>query len=85
MIEIKDLLSRWSNVLLSGESKTETVRGIISKVIGIKIDPEDIKIKNNTIFLNIKPIYRSEILLKKEKIDSLLEEVFNNKNVPNIR
>ena len=85
MIEIKDLLVRWSDVLLSSESKTETIRGIISKVIGVKIGVEDVKIKNNTVYLNIKPIYRSEILLKKEKIDSLLEEVFNNKNVPNVR
>ncbi len=85
MIEIKDLLARWSNVLLSGESKKETIRGIISNVIGVKIETEDIKITNNTVYLNIKPIYRSEILLKKAKIDSLLEEAFNQKNVPEVR
>ncbi len=85
MIEIKDLLARWGHILLSGESKKETIRGIISGVIGVKIESDDIKITNNTVYLNIKPIYRSEILLKKEKIDSLLEEAFNQKNVPKIR
>lgn len=85
MIEIKDLLARWGHVLLSGEFKKETIRGIISKAIGVKIESDDIKITNNTVYLNIKPIYRSEILLKKEKIDSLLEEAFNQKNVPQIR
>ncbi len=77
MIEIKDLLARWSNILLSGEAKKETVRGIISNIIGVPIKSEDIKLKNNTVYLNIKPIYKSEIFLKKEKIDAKLEEIFN--------
>lgn len=85
MIEIKDLLARWNNVLLSGESKKETIRGIISSVIGVNIDSNNIKIANNTVYLDIKPIYKSEILLKREKIDSLLEEVLNQKNLPDIR
>ncbi len=85
MIEIKDLLAKWSKVLLSGEAKADTIRGVISKVIGINIAPEDVKISNNTVYLNIKPIYRSEILLKKEKIDALLGEAFNQKNIPSIR
>lgn len=85
MIEIKDLLARWSNILLSGESKVETIRGIISSVIGVNIDSNNIKISNNTVFLDIKPIYKSEILLKRAKIDSLLEEAFKQKNLPDIR
>ncbi len=85
MIEIKDLLTRWNNVLLFGESKKETIRGIISAVIGVNIDSDNIKISNNTVFLDIKPIYKSEILLKRAKIDLLLEEAFNQKNLPDIR
>lgn len=85
MIEIKDLLARWSDVLLSGEAKKETVRGIISTVIGVKIDSQDIKLKNNTVYLNIKPIYKSEIFLKKSKIDALLEETFNTRAPKEIR
>ncbi len=85
MIEVKDLLARWGSILLSKESKVETIRSVISSVVGVNIDSEDIKISNNTVYLNIKPIYKSEILLKKDRIDSLLEEAFHKKNIPNIR
>lgn len=85
MIEIKDLLAKWSNVLLSSEAKADTIRGVISSVIGVKIAPEEIKITQNTVYLNIKPIYKSEIFMKREKIDSLLGEAFNQKNIPDIR
>ncbi len=76
MIEIKDLLLRFSNILLS---TLESVRKTISLVIGLPIKKEDIKIKNNSIYLNIKPIYKSEIFLKKEKIQEELGKLFGNR------
>jgi hypothetical protein len=85
MIEIKDLLSRFNNILLSEEGKKETIRKIISEVIGVKIKSEDLKIKNGTIYLNIKPIYKNEILLKQDKILSSLEESLGKKTPKDIR
>lgn len=79
MIEIKDLLSRFSNLLLSEEGKRDGVRRVIGKAIGVEISPLDIKVKNNIIFLNIKPIYRNEILLKQELIYSELKKLFGEK------
>jgi len=64
MIEIKDLLVRFQNILLSEKGKKEVVRKIISEVIKTEINSEDIEIKNNTIYLNIKPIYKNEIFWK---------------------
>lgn len=84
MIEIKDLLRKWDSVLTSGETKKESVRKIISEVIGIQIKKEDLEIKNNIIYLNIKPIYKNEILLKKDKISSRLQDYFG-KRAPGIR
>ena len=84
MIEIKDLLHKWDGVLTSGEAKKESVRKIISEVIGIQIKKEDLEIKNNIIYLNIKPIYKNEILLKKEKISGMLQDYFG-KRAPNVR
>jgi hypothetical protein len=77
MIEIKDLLGRFSNILLSEEGKRESVRQVISEVIKANIEKEDIKIKNNTIYLNIKPIYKNEVFLKQEEIIEKLTGVFN--------
>lgn len=74
MIEIKNLLVRFNNILLFEKVKKNTVINVLYQVIGVKIKSQDIKIKNNTIYLNIKPIYKSEILLKKDKILLELKE-----------
>lgn len=85
MIEIKDLLSRFGNILLSEEIKKEAVVETISKITKIKIKKEDVKIKDSTIYLNIKPIYKNEVLLKQEKIFLGLKELLGNKTPRDIR
>ena len=85
MIEIKNLLLKFNNFLLSEEAKKESIRKIISEIIKTQIKTEDIKIKNNTVYLDIKPIYKNEIFLKKDKIFSELETVFGKKVPQNIR
>ena len=79
MIEIKDLLIRFNNLLFSEEVKKNSIIEILYQTIGVKIKPEDIKIKSNTVFLNIKPIYKNEILLKKDEINSKLKESLGKK------
>jgi hypothetical protein len=85
MIEIKDLLAKWSGILLSEEAKKETTRKIIEQTINISIKSEDVKLKGGTIFLNIKPIYKSEILLKQNKILEKLEVAFGGKAPKELR
>jgi len=85
MIEIKDLLGRFNNLLLSSEGKKESIRSVISKIIKTEIASEDIKIKNNIIYLNIKPIYKNEIFLKQEQIFLALKEIFGKKSPQDIR
>ena len=85
MIEIKDLLSRFNNILLGEEGKKESIRKIISEIIKADIRSEDVKIKNGIIYLNIKPIFRSEILLKQEQIFSKLKESLGKKTPRDIR
>lgn len=79
MIEIKDLLLRFQNILSSTEVKKEIVREVISRIIKKEIKKEDIEIKNNTIYLNIKPIYKNEIFLKKDLIFLELKEKLGKK------
>jgi hypothetical protein len=76
MIEIKDLLARFDNILLSEEGKKESIRHAVSEIIGTDIESKDIKIKNGVIYLNIKPIYKNEIFLKQEQIFLKLKESF---------
>lgn len=83
MIEIKDLLSRFSNILLSGEAQKNTIRKIISETIKVDIKSDDIKIKNGTIYLNIKPIYKNEIFIKKDKIFEQIKNSIGEKSPQN--
>jgi hypothetical protein len=85
MIEIKDLLLRWSGLLLSEEVKKESIKNVLQEVIKIKIESTEIEIKNNTVYLNIKPIYKNEVFLQQERIISALEKTLGKKAPKNIR
>lgn len=85
MIEIKDLLARFSNLLLSEEVKKNSIREVLQKTVGIEIKSGDIKIKNNIIYLDIKPIYKNEIFIKQEKIFLALKESLGKKVPEGIR
>ncbi len=85
MIEIKDLLARFNNLLFSEETKKASIIDVIKKVIGVEIKSEDVKIKNNIIYLNIKPIYKNEIFLKQEQIFSTLKDSLGKKTPEGIR
>jgi hypothetical protein len=85
MIEIKDLLAKFNNILLSEEVKKKSIRDIISEVVRVDIKNEDIEIKNNIVYLNIKPIYKNEIFMKRDEIFLRLEKSLGKKTPQNIR
>lgn len=85
VVEIKNLLAQFSEILLSEEIKKKFVRDAISQVIGLPIDSGDIRIKSNTVYLKIKPIYRNEIFLKKDTISAKLRQYFSRKTPVDIR
>lgn len=85
MIELRDLLSKWNNSLFSKEYQKEAIREAILSVVGVRIKNEDIEVKNNIIYLNIKPIYKNEILIKKDKIDTFLSNTLNTNKTQEIR
>lgn len=75
MIEVKDLLSKWSNVLTSGTAQREAVRRAVSEVLKKEIAPEEVEIQGSTVYLRLKPIYKNEIFLKQEKISARIGEL----------
>ena len=85
MIEIKDLLNKLNNILLSNEGKKNSIAEAIFEVVGVKINPKKIEIKNNIVYLDVKPIYKNEIFLKQEQIFSKLKEIFGKNTPPKIR
>ncbi len=85
MIQIKDLLENLKNSLFSEELKKDEIRKIISEEIKVNLKSSDIEIKNGIINLNIKPIYKNEIFLKKEIIFSKLKDALGRKSPSDFR
>lgn len=81
MQDIKDLLSSFKEVLLGEENRKEKIISIIESITKIKIKSTDFEIKNSIIFLNIKPVFKNEIFLKKELILKEIKNSFS-KRVP---
>ena len=63
MIEIKDLLTRFDNILLSEQSKKEAVRRVLSQTVNLEISSNDIEIKNGTVYLKILTILKVSFIL----------------------
>lgn len=84
MIEIKDLLASFNNILISEEAKKTLIIDIIKEITSISIRSQDIKIKNGTIYLNIKPVYKNELFIKKEEIFSKLKDGLGKKAPKNL-
>ncbi len=79
MIELKDLLTKYNNFLFSEDEKKETIKKIIFETTRLHIATSDIELKGDNVFLHTKPVYKSEIFLKREQIDLLLEQTLGNK------
>lgn len=85
MIEIKDLLLVFKDALFSEEIKKDAIKNVLKQVVGLDINSEDIEIKKGILYLNIKPIYKNEIFIKKDEINIKLKEVLGKKSPSSIR
>ena len=68
MIELGELLGKFRNILLQRELGKKIIQEVLFEVVNIKTEIKEIEVKNSTLYLNIKPIYKNEILLKKELV-----------------
>ena len=85
MLEIKDLLERFRGLLAGEDYKKEVIQKILQETIGLALKKEDINIKNGTLYLNISPLYKNEILIKKEFIYERLKQELGSKSPQDIR
>ena len=79
MIEIKDLLLNFRNILLTEDFKKDLIIKVIHSVVDIQLKREDIKIKNGVLYLNTKPIYKNEIFIKQKEVLSILRQELDRK------
>jgi hypothetical protein len=85
MIEIKDLLLNFRNILLTEDFKKDLIIRIIFSIVGIQLKRADIKIQNGVLYLSTKPIYKNEIFIKQKEILSNLKQELGRKSPMEIR
>lgn len=85
MIELKDLLLNFRNIILTEDLKKNLIIKIIKEVTNIQLKKEDINIKNSVLYLNTKPIYKNEIFIKQKEIISFLKKELGRKSPSEIR
>lgn len=84
MRSIQDLLERFKGILDTESSKKENIIEIIKDNTGIILTSKEVDVKAGKLFLKTKPIFRSEILLKKEKVMKAFIEAFGERYIRDI-
>jgi hypothetical protein len=74
MIEIGKLLQRATQLFLKESSKLPFISKIIKEEIGIDVPIASISIKDKKIRINVDPVARSSIFLRKEKLLKRIKE-----------
>jgi len=85
MIEIKDLLINFEKLLGDKGIRKDIISNILFETVGLKIKTEDIEIKNGTLFLNAKPIYKNEIFIKRDLILEKIKQSLNGGHPKDVR
>ncbi|MCA9356236.1 hypothetical protein KC852_01815 [Candidatus Nomurabacteria bacterium] len=77
MFNIKDILQQISPKISSEINKKKIIISIIEELLNIKIELDQIKINNKTLFINIFGVEKNELLNHK---DILIQKI-NQKNI----
>lgn len=81
MKNLKKFLERWERVVPVDQDVRSVLPAILKKEVRVDIDPKNISVRNNTVFIKTSSLAKVEIFLKKTKI---LSELFSalGKNAP---
>jgi hypothetical protein len=71
---IKNLLSRFSKKLLDKSEVEENTILIIKDILNIDLNQDNLSFKNKKIILKTRSLIKVQVVLKKEKILTLLKE-----------
>jgi hypothetical protein len=67
------------------ESKIHIIQDVVAHYTKITLPKEKIKVKNSVVFLEISPVQKNEVILKKEPILSFLRKNFPKIEITDIR
>lgn len=68
MIELKDLLKRFEKIIGHNSLAVSAVQEVLRKSLGINLDKDKIRIKGKVVLLDVKPLYKNEILIRKKAL-----------------
>lgn len=74
MIEIKNFFDKFLKIQKNNKDSLDNIINIIYNVTKIKILESEIEIKENSIYIKCKPIYRNEIFMNVDKIKEELRK-----------
>ena len=70
----QDIISSLQKKLAASEQNTQQIALIISDVIGITINPDQVNVRSGVLYLKVPPTVAMSIRLKKDKILSMFNE-----------
>ncbi len=68
MFHLKDFLQKFSLLSPPDRLVREASIAVVGEAIGITLSQKDIEIRGGVLFLNIHPVAKSELLLKKSLV-----------------
>lgn len=68
MFNISKFLEKFSKEIQSGEAQNKKIIDVIKTQTGIDLDPKDLEIKNNIVYINSSPAVKNKIFIYKEDI-----------------
>lgn len=74
MFNIEQYLKRFTLHISGGVVQKEKVIEVVKGVIGVDITKEQIEVKDGILTLKVRPIIKSELMLKKELLLEKLKE-----------
>ncbi|OHA17968.1 MAG: hypothetical protein A2664_01290 [Candidatus Taylorbacteria bacterium RIFCSPHIGHO2_01_FULL_46_22b] len=83
--DINPLLERFKKLLSGSVASRETISRLASEVLNIPISMSAVTIKNTVAIFSVHPTIKVELLLKKEKLLSLIHKEVGSKVISDIR
>jgi hypothetical protein len=74
MNEISSFFEKFKKLLTNDTAKKQIVSDAINDMLGVKIDPNSIRIKNAVATIPSTPVLRSELMIKKHLLLKKVKE-----------
>lgn len=79
MFNISSYLEKFKQLYSANLYFKDNIVKIVKEVTGIEVNKEVVNYKQGILTIGVKPIQKSELFLKKEKLLKKFEELFPNK------